>query len=102
MKKTAVVGAMALAVGLMFAVSFGGATPALADEGKITICHWDTGFTTPNPNSAAFRAPSWVVIEINERAKDAHIGVHTDGAEVDEQIIGGFTEALCLARNDSA
>ncbi len=81
MKKITVLGALALAMGvmavavLMFAPSFGGTTPALAH--KVEICHWDTGFTKSNPGSASFREPSWVVISVNHNAQDSHVGVHT-------------------------
>ncbi len=87
MKKIAVLGALALSVGVMvvvafmFAASFGGATPASAVPlGKTEICHWDTGFTKSNPDSASFRAPSWVVINVNGNAVDSHLGVTHDGA----------------------
>ncbi len=93
MKKIAVLGALTLAVGmmvvaavLMFAPSFGGTTPALAHQDKTFICHWDTGFTKSNPDSASFRDPSWVVIEVNHNALDSHIGVHTDGFDFDEEL----------------
>ena len=48
--------------------------------GKTEICH---------------RAANWVFIEVNDNALDAHLGVHTDGADFDEEI----SETECLARN---
>jgi hypothetical protein len=93
-----------LAVVLLAGVALplgGGATPVFA--AKTEICHWDTGKTNVPMHSAAFRAASWVVIEVNHSALAAHLGdvdhdAHTDGSDDDTEI-GGFTEQDCLDRN---
>ena len=74
-----------------------------SNAGKINICHWqeevpDDPLTTVDE----FEPAEWVPIEISGNAEDAHVGVHTDGADFDDKIGAGEAladEASCTARN---
>ncbi len=50
-----------------------------------------------------FEPAQWVVITVSRTAEDAHIGVHTDGTDFDEEIDEGLPlpdETACTNRNN--
>lgn len=68
----------------LFAVTMGIGflTPALAaPQPKILVCHFDE--MTTDEFGIVSGTDTWIVININQNAESAHVGVHTDGTLFD-------------------
>jgi len=75
-----------------------------ASVGKVKICHWQEEVIddTDPDNPVVIEEAQWVVINVSRNAEDAHIGVHTDGTDFDEEIGEGLPlpdETVCIDRN---
>ncbi len=59
-----------------------------SNAGKINICHWQEEVIddTDPDNPVVIEEAQWVVINVSRNAEDAHIGVHTDDTDFDEEI----------------
>ena len=111
---------MVLTVFAMSAIVLGlGFSPAMAAPnenandkakvGKVQICHWQEEVLLLDENGdpvldvdgnpIVLEEAQWLVINISKNAEKAHVGVHTDGENFDQEITDEFTEEDCLALN---
>ncbi len=90
MKKIAILGALALGVGVMvvavWMASSGGGAEATSD---FTVCHYDGGKVTQNH---VHEQDSWSIVEVgNANALAKHIAKHQDPFGVFDEVIGQVT-----------
>lgn len=95
MKKIAILGALALGVGVMvvavWMASSGGEVKATSD---FTVCHYDKGKVTQNK---VHEQDSWSIVEVgNANALAKHIANHEDPAGVIDAVI---SQGACDTRD---
>ena len=75
-------------------------SPAMADKlGKSDVCHFEEAYTIDNGDGTTTDVPAeWKVININDNALSAHLGIHGVGGVFDQLIDATLTETDCLAR----